>query len=222
MNTPSRLILLRHGQSAWNLEDRFTGWTDVDLTDAGRAEAQRAGDALRGQPFDRCYTSVLRRAIHTAWIVLDATNSFWRPLLPDWRLNERHYGALQGLNKQQTAAQYGEAQVQTWRRSFAVRPPPLSETPAPDPRYAGITVPLTESLQDTQARVLAAWTDRIAPDLSAGHNVLIVAHGNSLRALVKYLENIGDTAIENLDIPTGKPIVYRLNEALCVIDKENI
>jgi 2,3-bisphosphoglycerate-dependent phosphoglycerate mutase len=225
-----RLILLRHGQSAWNLEDRFTGWTDIDLTEAGREEARRAGMALRahGVRFDVCYTSVLRRAIHTAWIVLDATDSAWRPLIVDWRLNERHYGALQGLNKAETAARYGAAQVQTWRRGYAVRPPPLppgdARAVAGDPRYAGLdpaALPATESLQDTQVRVLRAWEERIAPDLRAGHAVLIVAHGNSLRALVKYLENIGDQAVEALNIATGRPIVYRLDAELRVVGKQD-
>jgi 2,3-bisphosphoglycerate-dependent phosphoglycerate mutase len=218
-----RLVLLRHGQSTWNQENRFTGWTDVDLTDQGRAEARTAGHLLReaGDVFDVAYTSVLTRAIRTCWIVLDALDQMWVPIEGSWRLNERHYGALQGLNKAETAAQHGDAQTHIWRRSYDIPPPPLSRDdprhPAHDPRYASLRPdeqPATESLKDTVARFLPFWNHTIAPAITCGQRVLIVAHGNSLRALVKHLDRISDEAIADLNIPTGIPLVYELDDAL--------
>jgi len=215
-----RLVLLRHGQSTWNLENRFTGWTDVDLTPQGHAEAHDAARLLRegGYTFDLAYTSVLKRAVRTLWIVLDDMDLMWIPVHRDWRLNERHYGALQGLNKAETAAKYGEDQVKIWRRSYATPPPALSRDdsrfPGADPRYAGLQeadVPLTESLSDTVKRFLPAWHGTIAPLVASGQNLIVVAHGNSLRALVKYLDNVSDEAIVELNIPTGIPLVYELN-----------
>jgi 2,3-bisphosphoglycerate-dependent phosphoglycerate mutase len=216
-----KLVLCRHGQSTWNLENLFTGWTDVDLTDQGRAEAGDAGRQLRarGITFDVAFTSVLKRAIRTLWIILDEMDLMWLPVERSWRLNERHYGALQGLNKAQTAAQHGEDKVKIWRRSYDIAPPPLADDdprhPRFDPRYRGVAgLPATESLKDTLARVLPYWQDRIAPRLRAGDNVLIAAHGNSLRALVKMLDDISDAEITELNIPTGVPLVYDLDDAL--------
>ena len=218
-----KVVLLRHGESTWNRENRFTGWTDVDLSEAGRAEAHDAGRLLRdgGFEFDVAYTSVLKRAIRTLGIVLDELDRLWIPVLKSWRLNERHYGALQGLNKAETAAEYGEAQVHAWRRSYATPPPPLDPAderwPGHDPRYQGVAaadLPRSEALADTVARFLPYWHDTIAPDIRSGRRVLIAAHGNSLRALVKYLDDIGDAEIVDLNIPTGVPLVYELDEDL--------
>lgn len=218
-----KLILLRHGQSTWNLENRFTGWTDVDLTDQGREEARAAGRLLReeGFEFDRVYTSVLKRAIRTMWIALDELDQMWLPVTRDWRLNERHYGALQGLNKAETAAKHGEEQVKIWRRSYDVPPPPLEESderfPGHDRRYKGLSnadLPRTESLKETVARFVPYWENEIAPKVAAGENVLIVAHGNSLRALVKYLDNMSEADILELNIPTGIPLLYELDASL--------
>ncbi len=218
-----KLILLRHGQSTWNLENRFTGWHDVDLSDQGREEAKDAGRLLReeGFEFDCVYTSVLKRAIRTMWIALDELDQMWLPVTRDWHLNERHYGALQGLNKAETAAKHGEEQVKIWRRAFAIAPPALDESderfPGHDRRYKGLTdaeLPRTESLKDTIARFVPYWENVIAPDVRAGKNVLIVAHGNSLRALVKHLDNISDEGIIELNIPTGIPLLYELDENL--------
>ena len=218
-----RLVLLRHGESTWNKENRFTGWKDVDLTDKGRDEAREAGRLMEAEKFefDVAYTSVLRRAIRTLWIALDEMDSLWIPVHKSWRLNERHYGALQGLNKAETAAQHGEAQVQIWRRSYDIPPPPMAENepehPSNDRRYAAIPeaeLPLSESLKDTVARFLPYWESTIAPDIKAGKRILIAAHGNSLRALVKYLDNVSETEIVGLNIPTGVPMVYTLNSDL--------
>jgi len=218
-----RLVLLRHGQSTWNQENRFTGWTDVDLSELGREEARAAGRLLResGDVFDIAYTSVLKRALRTCWIALDELDRLWIPMERNWRLNERHYGALQGLNKAQTAAKHGDAQTHLWRRSYDVPPPPLAlddeRHPCHDPRYASLRPeerPATESLKDTVARFLPYWNDTIAPAITQGQRVLIVAHGNSLRALVKHLDGISDEAIADLNIPTGIPLVYELDEAL--------
>jgi 2,3-bisphosphoglycerate-dependent phosphoglycerate mutase len=217
------LVMMRHGESAWNRANRFTGWTDVDLTDAGIAEAHRAGQLLRdkGYRFDRAFTSVLKRAIRTLNVALDELDQAWIPVEKHWRLNERHYGALQGLNKAETAARFGDAQVLIWRRAYAIAPDPLPDGdarhPREDARYAGIDpalLPATECLQDTVVRVLPYWNERIAPALAAGETVLIAAHGNSLRALVKYLDGMGDDAIVNLNIPTAQPLVYELDAAL--------
>ena len=217
------VVLLRHGESTWNQENRFTGWTDVDLTDKGRHEAAEAGRLLKegGYTFDLAFTSVLKRAIRTLWIALDALDLMWIPVTKSWRLNERHYGALQGLNKAETAAKHGEAQVKIWRRSYDIPPPPL----LPDderysgnaPRYANMQredIPLTESLKDTVARFLPYWHETIAPAITSGQCVLITAHGNSLRALVKYLDNVPDAEIVELNIPTGIPLVYELDDNL--------
>jgi 2,3-bisphosphoglycerate-dependent phosphoglycerate mutase len=217
------LILLRHGQSAWNLEDRFTGWTDVDLTEQGRREARHAGEALRahGYRFDRAHCSVLRRAVRTAWIVLDATDHMWLELALHWRLNERHYGALQGLNKAETAKRYGADQVRQWRRSYAVAPPRGERSR--DAAYSGVDpalLPETESLRNTEARVMPYWRDVVVPQLRAGLSVLVVAHGNSLRAMMKNLEGISDRDIEDVEIATGRPVVYRLGEGLAISGKE--
>ena len=218
-----QLVLLRHGQSTWNLENRFTGWTDVDLTPEGVAEAERAAGLLRdeGFTFDEAYTSVLKRAIRTLWIVLDGMDLMWIPVVRDWRLNERHYGALQGLNKAEMTEKYGAEQVLQWRRSYATPPPPLSQDdprhPSHDRRYAGLppaALPRGESLADTVARFLPAWNDVLAPRVRAGRRVLIAAHGNSLRALVKYLDGIPEEDIVGLNIPTGIPLVYELDDAL--------
>jgi 2,3-bisphosphoglycerate-dependent phosphoglycerate mutase len=214
---------LRHGESVWNKENRFTGWTDVDLSDQGREEGLRAGRGLKehGFSFDVAFTSVLKRAIRTLWIALDEMDLMWIPVHRDWRLNERHYGALQGLNKSEMAEQYGEAQVKIWRRSFDVRPPALKETdprhPSHDPRYGHLRpeqLPATECLKDTVARSLPCWHDRIAPAVRSGQRVLISGHGNSLRALVKYLDHISDADIVDFNIPTGIPLVYELDEEL--------
>jgi len=218
-----KLVLLRHGQSTWNLENRFTGWTDVDLTPQGHAEARNAAKLLKegGYTFDIAYTSVLKRAIRTLWIVLDDMDLMWIPVHRDWRSNERHYGALQGLNKAETAAKYGEDQVKIWRRSYATPPPALARDdaryPGADPRYAGLApseLPLAESLADTVRRFLPAWHQTIAPVVAAGRKVVVVAHGNSLRALVKYLDGVSDEAIVALNIPTGIPLVYELDDNL--------
>ena len=218
-----RLVLLRHGQSQWNLENRFTGWTDVDLTDTGRAEARQAGELMKaeGFAFDLAFTSVLRRAIRTLWIALEAMDRMWVPVTPDWRLNERHYGALQGLNKAETAQRFGEEQVLVWRRAWAIAPDPLPDgdprLEEKDPRYAAVPVgqvPRTECLRDTVARVVPYWNESIAPQIRAGRQVLIAAHGNSLRALVKHLDGIGDDDIVSLNIPTGRPLVYELDDSL--------
>jgi 2,3-bisphosphoglycerate-dependent phosphoglycerate mutase len=215
------LVLLRHGQSTWNLENRFTGWTDVDLTDQGRQEAAEGGRLLReaGYTFDLAHTSLLKRAIRTLWIALDRMDLMWVPVANTWRLNERHYGALQGLNKAETAAQYGDEQVHIWRRSFDVPPPPLTADderfPGRDPRYASLPasdLPLTESLKDTIARFLPYWETVIAPQIRAGQRVVIAAHGNSLRALVQHLDRVSEKDILELNIPTGIPLVYELDE----------
>src|SRR5437764_4909268 len=217
------VVLLRHGESTWNRENRFTGWTDVDLSERGREEAAEAGRLLKegAYTFDVAYTSVLKRAIRTLWIAQDALDLMWIPVVTSWRLNERHYGGLQGLNKAETAAKHGEAQVKVWRRSYDIAPPPLDSTdprhPSHDRRYASLKrseLPLTESLKDTVARFLPYWHEAIAPDIGAGKKVLIAAHGNSLRALVKYLENVSEQDILELNIPTGIPLVYLLNEEL--------
>ncbi len=218
-----KLVLVRHGQSAWNLENRFTGWTDVDITEAGREEALRGARALveNGFDFDLCYTSVLKRAIRTLWVIMDEMDRMWLPVIRNWRLNERHYGALQGLNKAETAQKHGDEQVFIWRRSFDVPPPALTPDdprfPANDRRYAEIPrneLPLTESLKDTIARVLPYWEGEIAPKIREGKRVLITAHGNSLRALVKHLDSISDEDIPKVEIPTGVPLVYELDENL--------
>ena len=218
-----KIVLLRHGESTWNQENRFTGWTDVDLTPQGIQEAQSAGRLLRehGFAFDIAYTSVLKRAIRTLWIVLDEMDQMWIPIQHTWRLNERHYGALQGLNKAETAAQYGDEQVLIWRRSYNVRPPALTvddtRYAGADPRYKNLShhdIPVTECLKDTVARFLPYWNATIAPQVQAGKSVIIAAHGNSLRALVKYLDNISDEDILNCNIPTGVPLVYELDDNL--------
>jgi len=218
-----KLVLMRHGESTWNLDNRFTGWTDVDLTEKGVAEARAAGTLLKesGFEFDIAYTSVLKRAIRTLWNTLDTMDAMWIPVNNDWRLNERHYGALQGLNKAETAARYGEQQVMIWRRSYDTPPEPLAadddRTSFHDPRYAHIDakqIPLTECLKDTVARVLPAWNDSIAPAIRSGQRVLISAHGNSLRALIKMLDGISDADIVGLNIPNGQPLVYELDADL--------
>jgi 2,3-bisphosphoglycerate-dependent phosphoglycerate mutase len=217
------VVLLRHGESAWNKENRFTGWVDVDLTDRGREEAHEAGRLLEegGYVFDVAYTSVLKRAIRTLWITLDDLDQLWIPVHKSWRLNERHYGALQGLNKAETAAKHGEDQVKIWRRSYDIPPPPLG---LDDPGYAGLDprygdlkrsqIPLSESLKDTVARFLPYWHETIAPAIRNDQRVLIAAHGNSLRALVKYLDNVSESEIVELNIPTGIPLVYELDDDL--------
>ena len=218
-----KCVLLRHGESTWNAENRFTGWTDVDLSQQGLTEAKRAGQTLkeRGYSVDVAFTSVLKRAIRTLWITLDELDVMWIPIHHSWRLNERHYGALQGLNKAETAAQYGEAQVKLWRRSYDIQPPAL---PVNDPRYPGHDLryqdldprdlPRTECLRDTVARFLPYWHETIAPTIRSGKRVLIAAHGNSLRALVKYLDSVSDNDIVELNIPTGVPLVYELDADL--------
>ena len=220
-----RLVLIRHGQSAWNLENRFTGWWDVDVTEKGAEEARQAGMLMRerGLDFDCCFTSVQKRAIKTLHIALEELDRLWLPVEKDWRLNERHYGGLTGLDKAETAARHGDEQVHVWRRSFDVPPPPM-EAGSPydlssDRRYAGIEVPRTESLKDTIARVLPYWEARIAPALREGRRVLISAHGNSLRALVKHLSAIPDDEIAGLEIPTGQPMVYELGDDLAERDR---
>ena len=218
-----QLVLLRHGQSEWNLENRFTGWTDVDLTPQGIEEAHNAGKLLRqeGYEFDIVYTSVLKRAIRTMWIAMDEIDQMWLPVQRRWRLNERHYGALQGLNKAETARKMGAEQVKLWRRSYAVRPPALTRDdprwPGHDRRYASLApedIPLTESLKDVLERFMPLWHQEIAPIIKQGQKVLIVAHGNSLRALVKYLDDLSEDEVVNLNIPTGIPLVYELDENL--------
>jgi 2,3-bisphosphoglycerate-dependent phosphoglycerate mutase len=218
-----QLVLLRHGESVWNRENLFTGWTDVDLSDRGQEESRQAGQNLKEQGFvfDVAYTSMLKRAIRTLWILLDEMDLLWLPVRKDWRLNERHYGALQGLNKAETAEKFGEEQVKLWRRSYQVRPPALDEGdprhPRFDPRYARLgreLLPATECLQDTVERVLPFWREQIVPALQRGERPLIVAHGNSLRGLIKYLDGVSDDDIVNLEIPTGKPLVYELDEDL--------
>ncbi len=218
-----RLVLLRHGESVWNRENRFTGWTDVDLSEKGVAEAREAGRLLltQGFVFDRAFTSLLRRAIRTLWLVLDEMDLSWIPVEKSWRLNERHYGALQGLGKRETAEQYGDGQVKIWRRSYDVRPPALDpsdpRSPSHDSRYRSIPaaeLPLTESLSDTVKRFLPFWHDRIAPEIGKGEQVLISAHGNSLRALVMYLDGMSEAEVLELNIPTGIPLVYELDDSL--------
>ncbi|MBL8138535.1 MAG: 2,3-diphosphoglycerate-dependent phosphoglycerate mutase [Acidobacteria bacterium] len=217
------LVLLRHGESTWNKENRFTGWVDVDLSEKGLAEARAAGQLLKahGFTFDRAFSSVLKRAIRTLWIVQDEMDLLWLPVERSWRLNERHYGSLQGLNKAETAAKHGEAQVKIWRRSYDIPPPALTvddpQYPGKDRRYAGLApadLPLTECLKDTVERFLPYWHDTIAPAIRAGNRVVIAAHGNSLRALVKYLDGISDEDIVELNIPTGMPLVYELDANL--------
>ena len=219
------LVLIRHGQSTWNLENRFTGWWDVDLTDKGVAEARAAGAlmAAKDLDFDLCFTSVQTRAIRTLNLALEAMGRLWLPVVKDWRLNERHYGGLTGLDKAETAARHGDEQVRVWRRSFDVPPPPMEPGSAfdlsHDRRYAGIAIPATESLKDTIARVLPYWEQAIVPELRSGKRVVISAHGNSLRALVKHLSRISDDAIAALEIPTGQPIVYDLADDLTPRDR---
>ena len=217
------LVLLRHGESEWNKENRFTGWVDVDLSEKGRQEAKAAGQLLKAQgfTFDRAFSSVLKRAIRTLWMVQDEMDLLWLPVERSWRLNERHYGGLQGLNKAETAAKHGEQQVKVWRRSYDTPPPPMSADDAAqqgrDPRYASLApgeMPVTECLKDTVARFLPHWHDTIAPAIRRGERVIIVAHGNSLRALVKYLDGISDDDIVELNIPTGMPLVYELDADL--------
>jgi 2,3-bisphosphoglycerate-dependent phosphoglycerate mutase len=223
-----KVVLLRHGESTWNKENRFTGWTDVDLSEKGVAEALDGARVLKeqGYTFDVAYTSVLKRAIRTLWIILDGMDLMWIPVHRSWRLNERHYGALQGLNKSETADKYGEAQVKIWRRSYDIQPPALEPAdpryPGFDPRYRDLTaqeLPLTECLKDTVARFLPYWFDTIAPAVVSGQRVLVAAHGNSLRALVKYLDHISDEDIVELNIPTGMPLVYELDAGLKPLDR---
>ena len=218
-----KLVLVRHGQSTWNLENRFTGWTDVDLTDLGKAEAAEAGKLLKdaGYDFDIAYTSVLKRAIKTLGIIQDVMDRDWLPVIRAWQLNERHYGSLQGLNKAEMAEKFGEAQVKIWRRSYDVPPPPLELTderhPKFDRRYASLTseqLPATESLKITLERVLPYWNSTLAPEIQSGKRLLVVAHGNSIRALVKYLDNVSESEITELNIPTGLPLVYELDKDL--------
>jgi 2,3-bisphosphoglycerate-dependent phosphoglycerate mutase len=220
---PGKLILVRHGQSIWNVENLFTGWYDVDLSDQGRLEAAQAGRELQKENLlpDIAFTSVLKRAIRTLWLMLDTTDRMWTPVERHWRLNERHYGALQGLNKAETVAQHGDAQVKIWRRSYDIPPPPMSvddpRHPRFDPRYAGVdpkSLPATESLKDTLARVLPFWESRIVPELRANKTVMVVAHGNSLRALVKMLDMVSESDIVEFNIPTGIPMLYELDEQL--------
>jgi len=223
-----KVVLLRHGESTWNKENRFTGWTDVDLSEKGLQEAKEGGQVLKreGYVFDVAYTSVLKRAIRTLWMALDELDQMWIPVHRSWRLNERHYGALQGLNKSETAEKFGEAQVKIWRRSYDIQPPALTPDdpryPGHDPRYKSLTpeeLPLTECLKDTVARFLPYWHGTIAPAVRAGQRVLIAAHGNSLRALVKYLDDVSEQAIIELNIPTGMPLVYELDEDLKPLDR---
>jgi 2,3-bisphosphoglycerate-dependent phosphoglycerate mutase len=221
--TKYKLVLMRHGESQWNLENRFTGWADVDLTDKGREEARRAGELLKteGYDFDLCYTSVLKRAIRTTWIALDAMDRMYLPLVHSWRLNERHYGDLQGLNKTETAEKFGEEQVLIWRRAYAIAPNPMT---VEDPRFAGkdsryaklkpSDIPLTECLKDTVDRVIPFWNESIAPAIKSGKRVLVAAHGNSLRALIKYMDNLSEDDILKINIPTARPLVYELDENL--------
>ena len=220
------LVLVRHGQSQWNLENRFTGWIDVDLSETGEAEAREAGRQLReaGLEFDRAWTSLLKRAIRTLWIMLEETDAAWLPVERTWRLNERHYGALQGLNKAETAARHGEDQVLIWRRSYATPPPPLGADdpthPSHDRRYDGARPPSSESLRDTLERVLPWWERELGPRLLNGERILVAAHGNSIRALVKHLDGISDEEITDLNIPTGMPLAYALGPDLSPLAKE--
>lgn len=223
-----KLVLLRHGESEWNRENRFTGWHDVDLTEQGEGEARAAGSLLKeeGFAFDVAFTSLLKRAIRTLWLALDELDQVWIPVHREWRLNERHYGALQGLNKAETAAKHGDDQVLVWRRSYDVPPPALEASderhPGRDRRYAGLSsedLPLTECLKDTVARFLPLWNDVIAPRVKAGENILIAAHGNSLRALVKYLDDVSEEDIIGMNIPTGMPLLYELDENLKPLDR---
>ncbi|OGU77550.1 MAG: phosphoglyceromutase [Ignavibacteria bacterium RBG_16_34_14] len=218
-----KVVLLRHGESTWNKENRFTGWTDVDLSEKGKNEAKKAGQTLKreGFHFDIAYTSVLKRAIRTLWVVLDEMDLMWIPVIRNWRLNERHYGELQGLNKSETAQKYGDAQVKIWRRSYDIQPPALEKNdgryPGKDPRYSELSeseLPLTECLKDTVNRFVPYWENVIAPTVKSGKRIIIAAHGNSLRALVKYLDNIQDQEIVELNIPTGIPLVYELTDGL--------
>lgn len=218
-----KLVLMRHGESQWNLENRFTGWTDVDLTEAGREQARQAGELLKanGYEFDIAFCSVLKRAIRTLWIVLDTMDAMYTPVGMSWRLNERHYGALQGLNKAETAEKYGEEQVHIWRRAYSIGPEPVAEDdprhPRFDPRYNRLKpeqLPATECLETTVERVVPFWNESIAPAIRAGRRVLVTAHGNSLRALIKYLDDVSEDEIVNLNIPTGQPLVYELDENL--------
>ena len=218
-----RIVLIRHGESQWNLENRFTGWTDVDLTETGLREAREAGRLLRqeGFSFDLCYTSVLKRAIRTLWTVLDEMDLMWLPVVHSWRLNERHYGNLQGLNKAETASKFGEEQVKIWRRAYDIAPDPLPEgdprLSSGDPRYARLRpedIPRTECLKDTVARIVPFWNESIAPSLKLGRRVIVAAHGNSLRALIKHLDQISDNEIVALNVPTGRPLVYELDAEL--------
>jgi 2,3-bisphosphoglycerate-dependent phosphoglycerate mutase len=224
----TKLVLVRHGESTWNKENRFTGWTDVDLSEKGRQEAREGGEVLKreGYTFDVAYTSVLKRAIRTLWTILDVMDLMWIPVHRSWRLNERHYGALQGLNKSETAAKFGEDQVKIWRRSYDIPPPVLTPDdprfPGHDPRYRNLTqaeLPLTECLKDTVARFLPLWHEQIAPAIRGGQRVIIAAHGNSLRALVKYLDGISESAIVELNIPTGMPLVYELDGDLKPVNR---
>jgi 2,3-bisphosphoglycerate-dependent phosphoglycerate mutase len=215
-----KLVLLRHGESGWNRENRFTGWTDVDLSAQGVEEARAAGRLLKaeGLAFDLAFTSLLKRAIRTLHLALEDLDQLWLPVRKDWRLNERHYGALQGLNKAETAAKFGEAQVLAWRRSYDTPPPPLEPSDAryegSDPRYRGVAVPRSECLKDTVARVIPCWNEAIAPAVRSGQRVLVAAHGNSLRALIKHLDGVSDADIVALNVPTGAPLVYELDDAL--------
>jgi 2,3-bisphosphoglycerate-dependent phosphoglycerate mutase len=218
-----KIVLMRHGESTWNLDNRFTGWTDVDLTERGMLEARQAGKTLKeaGFTFDLCYTSVLKRAIRTLWLTLDEMDLMWLPVVHDWRLNERHYGALQGLNKTETAAKYGDDQVLIWRRSYDVPPNPLEpgdpRASYDDPRYACLKreeIPLTECLKDTVARVMPSWHETIAPAIRSGKRIIISAHGNSLRAMIKELDGISDADIVGLNVPNGQPLVYELGADL--------
>jgi len=218
-----KVVLIRHGESVWNKENRFTGWTDVDLSEKGLEEAKKGGQLLKKENyvFDVAYTSVLKRAIRTLWTVLDQMDLMWIPVYRSWRLNERHYGSLQGLNKSEMAAKFGEDQVLIWRRSYVIRPPALEKddprSPAKDPKYRDLDpkdIPLTECLKDTVARFLPYWHETIAPAIKSGKRVLVVAHGNSLRALVKYLDNVSEKDIVSLNIPTGIPLVYELDDDL--------
>jgi 2,3-bisphosphoglycerate-dependent phosphoglycerate mutase len=218
-----KVVLLRHGESIWNKENRFTGWTDVDLSEKGKGEAKKAGELLKkeGFVFDIAYTSVLKRAIRTLWTVMDEMDLMWIPVIRNWRLNERHYGALQGLNKAETAQKFGDEQVKIWRRSYDIQPPVLEKTderyPGKDPRYSDLDekdLPLTECLKDTVERFVPYWKDVIEPTVKSGKRVIIAAHGNSLRALVKYLDKIPDDKIVELNIPTGIPLVYEVDESL--------
>lgn len=221
-----KLVLVRHGQSEWNLENKFTGWVDVDLSEKGYAEAKHAGQILKdhGLEFDKAYTSVLKRAIKTLNIILEETDQLWLPTVKSWRLNERHYGALQGLNKAETAEKYGDEKVHIWRRSYDTLPPPMNAddelSQINDRRYLKDVVPMAENLKITLERVMPIWQDQIEPDLRAGKNIIIAAHGNSLRALTKHLEGISDEDIMGLEIPTGSPIIYELDHDLKVIDKK--